>query len=196
MMIFRPLVLMLFLGGLALADVSAGPALAQETNAGRPAGGQTQTAPPTFDPIAARIEYLHDRLRITPDQEPLWDVVAQTIRDNALDIAPLLKERLRTKTNGSALDVLHSYEVLGEAQLDSLKKFIAAFDSLYASLSESQKKIADAILREGPLRTMIGGIPEVPAPFGSPLVSPLVWGGLGAPLFIHRPGGFHHFHGR
>jgi LTXXQ motif family protein len=196
MMIFRALALMLFLGGLALADVSAGPALAQETNAGRPTGGQTQTAPPTFDPIAARIKYLHDRFRITPDQEPLWDIVAQEIRNNAQDIVPLLKERFRAKTSGSALDVLHSYEALGEAQLDGLKKFIAAFDSLYASLSESQKKIADAILREGPLRTMIGGIPEVPAPFGSPLVSPLVWGGLGAPLFIHRPGGFHHFHGR
>jgi LTXXQ motif family protein len=196
MIIFRALVMVLFLGGLALADVTAGPALAQETNAGRPTGGQTPTAPPTFDPIAARIKYLHDRFRITPDQEPLWDIVAQEIRNNAQDIVPLLKERSRAKTSGSALDVLHSYEALGEAQLDGLKKFIAAFDSLYASLSESQKKIADAILREGPLRTMIGGIPEVPAPFGSPLVSPLVWGGLGAPLFIHRPGGFHHFHGR
>jgi periplasmic protein CpxP/Spy len=189
MMIFRALLLMLLLGGLALADV-------QETNAGVPAGGQTPTAPPTFDPIAARIKYLHDRLRITPDQEPLWDIVAQAIRNNAQDIVPLLKERLRAKTSGSAIDVLHSHEALGEAQLDSLKKFIAAFDSLYASISESQKKIADAILREGPLRTMIGGIPEVPAPFGSPLVSPLFWGGLGAPLFIHRPGGFHQFHGR
>jgi hypothetical protein len=75
----------------------------------------------------------------------------------------------------------------------SLKKFIAAFDSLYASLLESQKKIADAILREGPLNTMIGGIPEVPAPFGSPLVYPF---GLGVPLFLHHPGGLHHFHGR
>jgi periplasmic protein CpxP/Spy len=194
MMIFRALVLMLFLGGLALADVSADHALAQETNAGRPAGGQTPAAPPTFDPIAARIKYLHDRLRITPDQEPLWDTVAQAIRNNAQDIAPLLKERLRAKTSGSALDVLHSYEALGEAQLDSLKTFIAAFDSLYASLSESQKKIADAILREGPLNTMIGGIPEVPAPFGSRLVYPFGFG-LGVPLFIHRPGGFHHFHG-
>jgi periplasmic protein CpxP/Spy len=193
MMIFRALVMVLFLGGLALADMSADPALAQETKAGRPAGGQTPAVPPTFDPIAARIKYLHDRLRITPDQEPLWDTVAQVIRNNAQDTTPLLRERLRAKTSGSALDVLHSYEALGEAQLDSLNKFIAAFDSLYVSLSESQKKIADAILREGPLNTMIGGIPEVPAPFGSPLVYPFA---LGVPLFIHRHGGFHHFHGR
>jgi hypothetical protein len=46
-----------------------------------------------------------------------------------------------------------------------------------------------------PLRES-GGIPEVPAPFGSPLVSPLFWSGLGAPLHIRRPGGFRHLHGR
>jgi hypothetical protein len=151
-----------------------GSGLAQEQIAGPPAGGQAPPAPPQmgtsgsrdtpplFDP-AARIKYLHDRLRITPDKEPLWDTVAQTIRDNARDIVPLLRERFRATTSGSALDVLHSYEALGEAQLDSLKRFIAVFGALYASLSESQKKIADAILREGPLNTMVSGVPDIPA---------------------------------
>jgi hypothetical protein len=116
---------------------------------------------------------------------------------------PLLRERFRAKTSGNALDVLHSYEALGEAQLDSLKKFISVFDALYASLSDSQKKIADAILREGPLNTMVGGVPEVPAPFGSPLsyqlpvpyLGPWIWSGLGVPLFVHRASPFQHFHG-
>jgi hypothetical protein len=148
--------------------------LAQEQSAGPPAGGQTSPAPPQagtsgsrdtpplFDPTA-RIKYLHDRLRITLKQEPLWDTVAQTIRDNARDIVPLLRERFRATTSGGALDVLHSYEALGEAQLDGLKKFIAVFGALYASLSEGQKKIADAILREGPLNMMVSGVPEIPA---------------------------------
>jgi hypothetical protein len=148
--------------------------LAQEQSAGPLAGGQTPPAPPQlgtsgsgdtpplFDP-AARIKYLHDRLRITPEQEPLWDMVAQTIRDNARDIVPLFRERFRATTSGSALDVLHSYEALGETQLDSLKKFIAVFGALYANLSGGQKKIADAILREGPLSTMVSGVPDIPA---------------------------------
>jgi hypothetical protein len=151
---------------------TSGPA--QEQSAGPPAGGQTSPAPPQagtsgsrdtpplFDPTA-RIKYLHDRLRITLKQEPLWDTVAQTIRDNARDIVPLLRERFRATTSGGALDVLHSYEALGEAQLDGLKKFIAVFGALYASLSEGQKKIADAIFREGPLNMMVSGIPEIPA---------------------------------
>jgi periplasmic protein CpxP/Spy len=149
--------------------------LAQGQIAGLPAGGQAPPAPPQmgtsgspdtpplFDP-AARIKYLHDRLRITPEQGPLWDTVARTIRDNARDIVPLLRERFRATTSGSALDVLHSYEALGEAQLDSLEKFIAAFGALCANLSEGQKKIADAILREDPLSTMVSGVPDIPAP--------------------------------
>jgi hypothetical protein len=149
--------------------------LAQEQSVGPPAGGRTPPAPPQtgtsgsrdtaalFDPTP-RIKYLHDRLRITPEQEPLWDTVAQAIRDNARDIVPLVRERFRATTSGSALEVLHSYEALGEAQLDGLKKFTAVFGALYASLSEGQKKIADAILREGPLNAMVSGVPEIPVP--------------------------------
>jgi protein CpxP len=196
--------------------------LAQEQNAAP--GGPSPAAPPQAatpgsaqapsDPVAGRVKYLHDRLRITPEQEPLWDAVAQAIRDNARSIVPHLRERLRARTSGSALDVLNSYEALGETQLEGLKKFIAVFDALYASLSESQKKIADAILREGPLNGMIGGIPELPAPFGSPLSfefavpyyghlfgrEPVfsrgpVFGRLGGPMFDGHPRPFLHFHG-
>jgi hypothetical protein len=65
------------------------PGLAQEQNAAPSADGQTPPAPPQtgtpgsrdgpplFDPTA-RIKYLHDRLRIMPEQEPLWDTVADT----------------------------------------------------------------------------------------------------------------------
>jgi hypothetical protein len=53
-MIFRALMMVLALGGLALADMSADPALAQETKLGRHLGDQIPAVPPTFDPIAAR----------------------------------------------------------------------------------------------------------------------------------------------
>jgi len=150
---------------------------------------------PALDQAAARIKYLHDRLRITADQEPLWDAVAEAIRESAEVAAPLLKERFRAKTSGSALDLLHSYEALGEAQLDSLKKIATAFDPLYADLSDSQKKIADAILREGAQNAMMSGIPWVPPPFSPSLVYPLFWGGPSLPLMVHRPWALHHFHG-
>jgi periplasmic protein CpxP/Spy len=152
--------------GLAFANASPGPMVAQETNTGGALAGQTAPAPAS-DQTAARIKYLHDRLRITPEQEPLWDEVAQAIHDNAGDLAPLLKERFRATTSGSALDLLHVYETLGETQLGALKKIIAAFDPLYNGLSDSQKKIADAILREGAQNAMMSGIPP---PFSHSLV--------------------------
>jgi periplasmic protein CpxP/Spy len=187
--LFRSLALGWLITGLALPGGCGAPTLARMLNAG--SSGGTTTAQPPFDPIAARIKYLHDRLRITPEQEALWAEVAQAIRDNAREIMPFLRERLRTSTSGSALDVLHSYEALGNAQLNSLNKFIVLFEPLYNGLSEGQKKIADAILRQGPLSTMVGGVPEVPAPFGYRLASPGLWTGL--PLFVHphfrRPGG-------
>ncbi|MGO8916907.1 MAG: Spy/CpxP family protein refolding chaperone [Stellaceae bacterium] len=174
--IARPLTTAMLLGSVALAGVSPGACLAQGTDAGISSGkassiedGERSATPAptqekgaaqaTVDPIRARIKYLHDRLRITPAQEPLWATVAQVMRDNTTAVAPLLRERLQSAEKGNAVDTLGAYEKLGEAQLDGLKKFTTAFEALYAGLSNDQKKIADAVFRLGPL-SMVGGIPE------------------------------------
>ena len=59
---------------------------------------------PALDPLAERMKYLHDRLRITPAQEPLWANLAQVMRDNATAMAQLLKERFQTLKSGNAID--------------------------------------------------------------------------------------------
>ena len=187
----RAFVPMLLVGGLAAAALPATPALTQETSTGPSTGDQT---PPAFDPTA-RIKYLHDRLRISAEQEPLWDSVAQVIRDNAREIAPLLKERFRATTSGNAPDILHAYEALGEAQLENFKKFTAAFEPLYASLPDNQKRIADAVLRESAQNAMIGGLPVAPGPLAYPLGYSSLSVVPGIPLFGYRLGGFHRFHG-
>jgi hypothetical protein len=52
---------------------------------------------------------------------------------------------------------------------------------------ERQRTLFQARFSELLSTRLIGGIPEVPAPFGSPLVYPF---GLGVPLFIrHGPDG-------
>jgi periplasmic protein CpxP/Spy len=192
MLIFRSIAPVAFVIGLVIADAALAPALAQATNSERAADDQTLPAP-AFDQTASRIKYLHDRLRITTEQEPLWEAVAQAIRDSAEGLTPLLKERLRAATNGGAPDLLRSYETLGDAQLSGLKKIITAFDPLYTGLSDSQKKIADAVLREGAQNSMISGVPFVPPPFSPALAYPLLWGGPALPLLVHRHLGFHRF---
>jgi hypothetical protein len=194
MLTLRSIAPVVLVVALAVVDAMLASTRAQATNSRRAADSQTLPAP-AFDQTAARIKYLHDRLRITAEQEPLWDAVAQAIRDNAEGLTPLLKERLAAATNGSAPELLRSYEALGETQLNSLKKIVAAFDPLYTGLSDSQKKIADAVLREGAQNSMMSGVPLVPPPFSPALAYPLLWGGPALPLLAHRHLGFHRFGG-
>lgn len=123
-----------------------------------------------FDPLAERIRYLHNRLRITPAQEPLWANLVQVMRENANSMSLLLKERFQSLKSGNAIDSINTYERLGETQLEGLKKFTAAFQALYDSLSDDQKKIADVMFRLGLLRVIgSGSQPAVqlvaPAPY-------------------------------
>lgn len=167
-------------GGIALALSCAAAAPAQAAQADRAPDASTpddevtipnaplppppdQTLPPRppVDPVEERVKYLHERLRITAAQEPLWSEVARAMRENAKAVAPLIRERVQSAERGSAIDNLGSYEKLGEAQLDGLKRFLTAFQALYDTLSPKQKKIADSIFRIGPL-SMIGGIPQLP----------------------------------
>ena len=83
-----------------------------------------------FDPVAERIKYLHNRLRITPAREPLWANFAQVMQENTNSVALLLRERFRILKSGNAIDYISSFEKLSEVQLDGLKKFAAAFEAL------------------------------------------------------------------
>jgi len=154
----------IFVGAAALAGLSPATLRAQASDSdlsAAPVPGEEEvpgTQP--ADRVAGRIKYLHDRLRITPAQEPAWGKVAEVMRENARNQAPLIKERLRTAQSGNATDNLGAYEKLGEGQLDGLKRFVAAFQALYGGLSPEQKKIADSIFRIGPLG-MVGAIPQL-----------------------------------
>jgi protein CpxP len=115
--------------------------------------------PPALDPMAQRINYLHGQLRITPAQEPLWAGLTQVMRDNATALAPLLREGFQATQGGNAIEMLGAGEKLDAAQLDGLRKFIAAFQPLYDSMSGEQKKIADYVFR----RSQFSEEPAAPA---------------------------------
>jgi len=151
--------------------VAAGAALAQDRPAAIPEGpAAAPKSSQSVDTTEARIKYLHDRLRITAEQEDVFAGVAQVMRDNARNFVPFLRERLRTVTYGTAPELLGAYRALGEGQVDALKRVIDAFEPLYGRLSESQKKIADAVLREGAQGSIV--VPLVPPPFTSALSYP------------------------
>jgi hypothetical protein len=98
--------------------------------------------------IDTRINKLHLRLRITAAQEPLWQAVAQVIRDNAMQTQALEKTRADDEKNVTAVDDLRSYSQLIDAHADGVKRLEAPFEALYESMSSRQKHHADLIFRD------------------------------------------------
>lgn len=97
--------------------------------------------------VDARIASLHKRLKITAAQEPQWQQVAQVMRDNAAQIEKLVSERNAKIKTMTAVDNLQTYSDIAQAHADGLKKLVPVFDTLYGSMSDAQKKIADGVFR-------------------------------------------------
>ena len=73
---------------------------------------------------AARIGELHARLHITAEQEALWGVVAQTMRDNATELHASVADRLTNHDAMTAVDDLKFFQIVADQHSNGLKKFI------------------------------------------------------------------------
>ena len=138
----------------AATDTHPGHAmLAQATTTQAPAATGQAPGPATApkasraDRVEARINDLHSKLGITPEQEDLWKNVAQVMRDNAKTTEALTKARAEKAKTMTATDDLKSYGEIAEAHADGIRKFIPVFEALYNTMSDDQKKNADAIFR-------------------------------------------------
>jgi hypothetical protein len=136
---------------------SAAPPTGTPPTAGPPAGAAApavaQPAPPRLSPqaeaaIDRRIETLRSQLGITAAQAPLWDAFATAMRENAQGTDALFAQRAGAVATMSAPDNMHDYARIARAYADNTERLAAAFDRLYASLSETQKRTADALFRQ------------------------------------------------
>lgn len=105
------------------------------------------------DRVEARIKVMHARLMITLAQEEQWAKVAEVMRDNEKTIEPLIKARVANAKTMTAVDDLKSYAEITDAHADGIKKFTPVFATLYASMSDAQKKDADTMFRHGGKRS-------------------------------------------
>ena len=99
------------------------------------------------DPVEARIESMRSSFHITSAQESLWNNVAQAMRENAKAMTDIRKARGEHAPALNAVDELKAYSAAVEAHEDGMHKFIPVFQSLYESMSDAQKKTADAKFR-------------------------------------------------
>ncbi|SKA12082.1 LTXXQ motif family protein [Enhydrobacter aerosaccus] len=129
--------------GMALAVVPVGASMAQNPTAKPPAAQAATSSQP--ETVEQRITQLKTALKITPDQEPKWNAVAQAMRENAAAMDKLVKEKHAKDPNMTAVQDLETYRDFTQAHLDGLKNLIPAFDALYNSMPDAQKKNADQV---------------------------------------------------
>lgn len=96
-----------------------------------------------------RIKDLHEKLKITPEQEDLWSKVAQVMLDEAKNMDALAQTRFEHAKTLTAIDDLKSYGEIADAHAAGIKKLTPVFTDLYNALSDSQKQEADILFREG-----------------------------------------------
>ena len=107
-------------------------------------------AKPTIDHEEEQhINQLHAQLKITPEQEALWNNVAEIMRSNDKKIDALVKERHDKASTMTAVEDLRSYGEVTETHAADIKTFIPAFERLYDSMSAPQKATADNVFRTG-----------------------------------------------
>ena len=148
--------------GVALAVLLApSVGLAQSAAPLPPTAAPTSPAPtatpPTGSPapsvatqaaVDQRIRALQSQLGITEAQMPLWSAFTQAMRDNAAATDALFTQRAGAVATMSAPDNMHSYAQVARSYADNTERLATAFDSLYASLSDTQKQAADTMFRQ------------------------------------------------
>ncbi|CAB3770460.1 Spy/CpxP family protein refolding chaperone [Paraburkholderia humisilvae] len=123
------------------AAPSAAPAMSAASSADKSARREER--------VEQRIAYLHQALKITPQQETQWNAFADVMRGNGQTMAKLFQERHANK-DISALDNMKQYAEITQAHADDMKKLVDAFQPLYDSMPPEQKKLADTTFREAP----------------------------------------------
>jgi hypothetical protein len=140
---------LLLTGGLALS----GPSLAQTaTPPAKAATAQQAAARPTPPNMQAmveqRIKDLHSRLRITAAEQPQWDQFAQSMRDNAKATDALYEARAEKMGSMTAVENMQSYAAIAQQHAADMQKLLPAFQTLYSSFNDAQKKQADEVFRD------------------------------------------------
>jgi hypothetical protein len=136
----------LAVAGLIAATALAAPPSFAQAGATAPAH-QTRTER-RAETVEQRITSLHATLKITAAEEPAWQAVAQTMRDNAAALDKLTAETAeQTRKEMSALEDMQTYARYAQAHADGAKALIASFTALYDIMPDEQKKLADRVFQ-------------------------------------------------
>jgi len=99
--------------------------------------------------IEGRLAFLKAELKITSEQESLWNDYAAAVRDNAQAMTSRCVSMMSEggKNEANLPDRLDAHEQFMAAQLDTLRATSKALKPLYAALSDTQKEVANQLIR-------------------------------------------------
>jgi LTXXQ motif family protein len=99
--------------------------------------------------VDGRLAFLKTELKITPEQESVWNDYAAAVKDNAKTIGERCTAMMAQgddKTPGLP-ERLDAQEQFMTARLDALRAVAKALKPLYAALSDEQKQLADQFIK-------------------------------------------------
>lgn len=121
------------------------PSSAMAPSSGVSTAAMTKSGAKRDMAVESHIKDLHAQLQITPAEEAQWTAVAKTMRDSAIETDKVIAKREALVNSASAVDNLNAYGEIAQAHADGVKRLAAVFAPLYASMSDDQKKVADAL---------------------------------------------------
>jgi protein CpxP len=135
--------------GPAAAPPAAAPSTASPPAAGKAVGAKAPAskAAAMDARIEQRIAQMHQRLKITPAQQPAWDAFAQVMRDNVTSMQQAYQERRASIATMSAPDNMRNFAQIEQTRTDGIQKLATSFQTLYDGMSDEQKKVADTMFR-------------------------------------------------
>ena len=106
-----------------------------------------EPAPMRASHIDGRIAFLQAELHITAEQIPLWNAVADVMRQNDQDMrAARAALHDQSDDDVTAVDRLATMQKMAASRADGLGKLLAVVKPLYEAMSADQKKNADELL--------------------------------------------------
>ncbi|MDA8249775.1 MAG: Spy/CpxP family protein refolding chaperone [Rhodospirillales bacterium] len=116
--------------------------------AAQPAPGQAMTKDGRMARVERHITELHRRLKITAAEESQWTAFAQVMRANAVHMEQAFQARALQGPGMNAVQDLQSYAAVAQAHAEDMQRLVAAFQTLYQSLTPQQQKTADQVFRD------------------------------------------------
>jgi protein CpxP len=131
----------------AVALLAAGPVLAQPAGAVTPPVPKAAGTATIQAQVDQRITRMHQRLKITPEQETAWNAFAEVMRSNVTSTDDAYKKRSASLATMTAPDNMANFAQIEQARAQGVENLATSFQTLYNTLSDDQKKAADAMFR-------------------------------------------------